>query len=305
MITFKQFVNEHRTSSEDDQSFHRVELTLEDAFKRIETHCSDYLELVSSVKKLRIYRGDNNTTGCIATFGDSDSFVRYSANTHNWYNMWIDSSEKWKKYPPRLSSYICSNRQESSDSYGSLMAIFPYNDAKIGIASAADMWESFKNGFNEAGLKPGAPITDIALDDLMDITYNIQKILGIKISQTNAKSMRNTLKEIDLHDEKLSEEIEGRATILSGFIQSARAHYKTLYEVYDAIFDPVVNKFTATTPGSIPGTNKAGQSEFELWVGGKCVFININYLQLEAKEEDLRLVNEFFKKHNLPTIRKL
>jgi len=83
--------------------------------------------------------------------------LRISQNTENSYTrLFSGLLPSWSKYPPRNKSFICTtniNRTrgyitESEYSRGQYI-ILPKNNAKIGVCSFTDMWDSFLSLANE------------------------------------------------------------------------------------------------------------------------------------------------------------
>ena len=68
---------------------------------------------------------------------------RTSANTYNYYTLWLDNDKAWSKYPKRGKSLICSTNYQYSLYFGNVRIVVPLSDCKIGICSNEDIWNSF------------------------------------------------------------------------------------------------------------------------------------------------------------------
>ena len=69
----------------------------------------------------------------------------YQPITENYITLLIDYIlPSWKNYPKRSKSLVCSSSKSISWGYGNkAYVVFPYNNAKIGVCSEVDLWESF------------------------------------------------------------------------------------------------------------------------------------------------------------------
>ena len=132
-MRFKSFLLESNSS--------RKSVDIDTALDFLKNSCDDYLRACSNAGDLLIFRGERSSWPL--EIADSTKFIRGSANTESWYNMWIDNSDKWKRYkfPKRLSSFICSSI--FSNDYGAPKLIFPTNSCRIGVCPDADIWISF------------------------------------------------------------------------------------------------------------------------------------------------------------------
>jgi len=94
-----------------------------------------------------IFRGVNDASGINydnpGMFIQPRKHVRKSANTSNWYTQIISNSKLWKQYPRRDKSIICSNNRLTATGYGVAFIVFPFDNARIGVCSENDFWDSF------------------------------------------------------------------------------------------------------------------------------------------------------------------
>lgn len=134
--TFKYFL------MQEAGSFKRQELEPEQFMNILKQHCKGWINAVKTNHVIPIWRGDDNHQGTLSA-GDSNNFTRSAANTLNWYALWIDNSRKWKDFPKRRQSYICTNNISTADGYGDVQVVIPYDTAHVGVVPADDMWWGF------------------------------------------------------------------------------------------------------------------------------------------------------------------
>ena len=101
-----------------------------------------------------IYRGLYDKS---INFGlvDPKKFTRASANTENYYTLIVSNSPRWKNYPRRDQSLICSTERNTAYSYGEPYVILPFDRSRIGIVPGTDFWYGFEKSF------PGGEELDI------------------------------------------------------------------------------------------------------------------------------------------------
>lgn len=115
-------------------------------------NCSD------AMKSTPIYRGLKDTSKPFLIVNPSKT-VRKSANVKsNIYMLLMSNLPSWSKYPPRNRSIACSTSTEYAGHYGTYKEktdthlyyrVYPYDGAKIGVASSYDIWQSFETGFGK------------------------------------------------------------------------------------------------------------------------------------------------------------
>lgn len=160
----------------------------------------------------------------------SKGMGRKSANTSNYYTVWIDNSPKWKGFPKRSKSLICGNRFGAAYGYSSQrFAILPEDNADIAICDESDFWDSFKktNPYQ-------------TLNDFNNAFANLYK-------QTYGKLAPNHLSPNKLNTalDDINDFIQNGASlqILTHLEDLMSKHNFTFREVFDYILDPAPNKF--------------------------------------------------------------
>jgi hypothetical protein len=248
-------------------------IKIEEVVKLIKT---DYSEAWNKLNEgIVLYRGTENNSDFIIT--DPSIGIRNSANTFNYYTAIIDNSKRWKGYPKRSKSVICSTSISYAGGYGSVFYVLPKNGSNIGVAHERDFWESFpiltqrlvKFGFRAKTLRG----LNLIINALISIAVpNINP--DIKEFSTLAK----TLKEVDeylnkkeyLEDENIDQEM------LKNYMEFLNVHSDdkiNCLEDIDSILNPEDNNFKKfkLSDFSIKG-------DHEVWTDGKCLMINVDKL---------------------------
>lgn len=70
---------------------------------------------------------------------------RRSANTKNYYTLWINHNEHWASFPTR--SVIASANHNYAMVYGKVYVILPKNGTDIAICPSNDFWASFDENY--------------------------------------------------------------------------------------------------------------------------------------------------------------
>jgi len=188
---------------------------------------------------------------------------RVSRNTTNHYTLIIDNSPKWKRYPKRSKSIICTTR-------GKAFYVFPEDKSRIGVCPSYDFWPSFTgsgiwdmDGFNMA---------------LMELA---QSSLGIKSWDDSIGKIRSVFSMID--EAKIDDHEGFMAKLNRGndawgpfygdsgnefLFQYTRERDTKLDPYIENLLDPNKNGFKIKFAGSkIMG-------EKEVWTEGKSILVN-------------------------------
>lgn len=170
--------------------------------------------------------------------------LRKSANTRNYYTLWINNHPSWKNYPKR--EIICAGgsgkRAFHHGSSGSNYIVLPFDDAKIGICPSDDIWYSFSK------LKKFEN-----LDSLNDVLYNCD------IRDTKWESFYKDIKNKDFSNDFFNlKEISG---------------YETIEDFLIDVLDPQKNNF------KVKNINNYGvppSKNLEVWTDASCYFIKFD-----------------------------
>jgi len=152
------------------------EISLEEALK-ISPKYSDAIESGTTIArqmdswKIQYYLIDPKT-------GEE----RVSRNTSNYYTLIMDNSSKWKKYPRRGRSLICSIN--TSCGINAPHRVFPENGSTIGVCPTNDLWDAFKNSFYKG---------------MNEVNYiiNILSNIGMKVKKNERTRRKGGLEKFD------------------------------------------------------------------------------------------------------------
>jgi hypothetical protein len=267
MITFKQFLYE--AGSERTKT-----LTSEEAINLIKQHCMGYIKSKNS----KIYRGTFNSS---STFlGDSNlGKERKSANTSNYYTLYLDNAPEWKGYPKRSRSFICSTDKSNAQGFGSLYLVLPYDDANIGIVPTADLWHAFEG---EADL--GSLMTQVNYALQMgkhDIT-TYEELVKV-LPQINVDFLNSQIKKLKGEDDSHSSSylIDECKEILEKF---ELHNVNNFLDYFKAVLTPT--NFVRGNGNNI----KNKTLDNEIYIQGKAIFILVDE-ESDQDNVDLDLVN--------------
>ena len=230
-------------------------ITYDEFRKLLDSKCSDAVSAYKKGKKL--YRGLADEKPFV--YIDPKYFIRRSANTANFYTLLIDNSSKWKNYPKRSQSIICSNDYETATGYGFVYTVFPFNGANFGVCPTDDIWTSFTYKISHG------------LIDWIDSLESITRKYGINLDDHKYSTFIKTLK---MFDERYKEINDG----WNEPSKYAKVEYEKWFKGYtpekgmkthlDDIFDPKKNGFNLIN--SLHKLPPAVQDR-EVWTDSKCV----------------------------------
>jgi hypothetical protein len=289
MTTFKQFITEnpYHPSNIGDSVF----------IAWCEHNAAKYL---ARARISPIYRG-MKAPNC--GWIDTDKMDRTSANTKNYYTIWMDNNPEWKDYPQRSKSLICSSSYSTADGFGSVQLIIPADMNKIGICLEHDLWRTFTRLFST--LK----IAGLTMDSFMDHTHTLISRAAspqARKAQQSYDALVDSLKSVTLevlqkaHDAYDSGEdvpshwnARSAATTFKEYLKVFKEKdYATLYDLWKDNMDPEENDFDVTIAGNMRTTRGKDR---ELWVQGKCATISLDYAQGLSKDSKLAIfLNKYF-----------
>ena len=224
---------------------------LMDCVERLKQHCS---QSIKSFKKgnVKLYRGMKyGSSECyyINPVGDRP---RRSANTDNYYTLLMDNSPKWKGYPKRSQSIICTNDPGYAMTYGQVYHVFPYDNTTLGVAPFKDFWGSFFDSIKH---------------DLDFFNYELSKrVFGddIFISDTNYKGIIKSFKDFDLfvnsNKDKLIE--------VQKYVPWMKDYKGDLLKLITSIFDPKKNGFKVQNI-----SKPIDKASHEIWTDSNSIMI--------------------------------
>ena len=269
-------------------------IDLHEALSIIKTECGN---TISKINNIPIYRG--------ADFKNSNFFVgssaagtdRKSANTQNYYTLIVDNDPRWKEYPKRGKSFICSTASYIADAYGVIGLVIPFDNANVGICPEEDYWLSFKTSFMDLQIADAFEGLD-TLNDFANMllqahdlsSANVQTISELKAIFSKI-TFDSTQKIINNSDDKY---VKKQAENYSDQIEKLKK-FDSLYDMYYEVLSPTKNKFKQSKASSIKNLG----NETEIFIEGKCLFLTNNFYN-DLNDEDQNTVDIAFKRY--PTI---
>lgn len=188
-LSFKSFLNESRYDKHTRS-------------KNILFNDIDFSEYSDALKYLvenppKLFRGSYEYSTQISETKPSQH-TRRSANTANYYTVYIDSAIEWQDYPSRAKSIICSNSAKGADTYGFTRVVIPKNSAVFGVCPKFDFWFSFSETF---GLFTNSDSSIPTIDSFTDHLYAfIDFMVGSAEAGVSDKSYSAMVKTFSLVD---------------------------------------------------------------------------------------------------------
>ena len=234
------------------------QLTEQEATDMINKKCSIILDKYKRHPDNKIYRGLRISPNYQFT-NPAKGAPRYSkGKVGNYYTLLMDNLPNWKAYPKRSRSIICTNTFGDAATYGDVYVVFPFNNAKFGVAPESDIWLSFKPNINN--LRTFV----IDLKDMLNATTH-----GVANFDKDWNRLTKSFKQ---SEERIKNNMIDSIT-LNKFKQSIKkwvvdvANGKTYINTFMNYMSPSKNGFLLTKdPMSSPKRR-------ELWTDSKCVLV--------------------------------
>ena len=226
-----------------------------------------------------IYRGQGGSNPLLY-FDSSMSDKRKSKNTYNFYTVVIDEDPRWKDFPKRSKSMICTTDRGMANMFGTVYYVIPLElDKNIGVCPDEDIWWSFQDFGRDADtfnrelircflahghdwvLTPANNVNSLAdLKDLFD-KMEAYKEIFIKAAKDHEPG----------DDEAEAPEwyfIKNNVTIFRWI----NSNY-TLYESYKKSIDPDDNGFKTVPVGEFQSYEALYKKE--VWMDSKSLLIGV------------------------------
>lgn len=237
-----------------------------------------------------IYRGIKSKIPTIGKIDTSD-FSRVSANTYNYYTLWIDHHHDWNHYPKRSKGLVCTQSAHIARDYGSETIIIPSDKSQIGICPEEDIWFT-------------AVFIDMSLFDLNEAIHSlISHIYGkdkAKEVQQDYGKLTQCLRGMKV--EKLSmmiNELKPNITNISNIVSSMYENsHETFYDFFEHVFNPITCGFKAVN-GENYSLNRRGNSE--VWIEGECMVIDTKTIDdlRYTQYKDFKAFQKFLTTHQI------
>jgi len=215
-------------------------------------NCSDILTIYKNNDQY-IYRGLSSDFSYI--FVNPTNSIRKSKNLeYDFYNIMFDEVlPSWKNIPNRRKSIISTTDKRDAAKYGTIYIVYPYDNSKIGITKADDIWYAF----NKIPAKPlktfNIMIFDIANRNNITINNDKESLLKIFDVIDNLNNITDETYEPDT------------ISYLNDFFSSK---YKKFIDYCDDIFDPNKNQIKQYNPKNFKTFN---YNNSEIWIEGECL----------------------------------
>lgn len=261
---------------------------LQDKFEKLlNQYCS------AALKSTPIYRGIPNASKHLLYIDPSKSIRKSAYAQGNIYTLLMSNRPNWSAYPPRNKSLACSTDILKAKEYGItpndktlFFRVYPYDGAKIGVASNYDIWQSFNSGLGSGYL----------LKDFNEIIDYWMKKLIYEVSGKNVtyEKLLKKINELDEEFKRRQSAIDGKNDRYIGFegqpllgdkfserffqnigyltkTKNTRLTGKSLIDCLDKGLDPKKNGFQVVTVGAKLPKNR------EVWTDSKCLLVRSDY----------------------------
>lgn len=197
---------------------------------------------------------------------DPKKFVRRPPTTENYYNIIIDNSENWKKYPKRSRSIMTHTDKDKTEQYGNkIFRVIPLKENSKCTSVQNDYWKAF----SLASWK----FDNILTDSLNDFNKSIKNTFNITSKNPSMSNLKKLLSSNNLNKNSTS---YLKNTRLAKKIEK---EYGSIYEwIEKKIFVPEhsdVELFNYNNKTKfedyVPGIRNEG---YEVWTDEKCLLID-------------------------------
>ena len=190
---------------------------------------------------------------------------RKSANTYNYYTLWMSNNLQWAEYPKRNRSLICSTNYRNAKIYGVVKIVVPLIDCKIGICPKFDLWKSF----------------NLVNEDLEDLNSWLLSRFKNKWPDQDNKNVTypqllQKLKEINSTDTN---------EFYNAFFEKKLKRYGNAENMFEMMLDPTINKFQLSTWKQFNIKQPDGRlNSNEVWLSAPCLLIELSIFEKLAEE---------------------
>ena len=180
---------------------------------------------------------------------DPKQTLRHSrGRVGNLYNIIIDNSSKWSRYPARSRSWICGSSYNIAQLYGDVHIMLLENQSRIAICPGEDLWYSFSESIES--VFQTHELSD--LDDMATATGRLFRIylnrLPRYLADYDITVLRTELQQ--LHEAIQAKGLEAAARDPQAEIVARWMHEQKSADIIpqlDHMLDPVSNDFELTT----------------------------------------------------------
>ncbi len=205
-------------------------------------------------------------------FGNSKAREkRKSHNTKNYSTLFFDNHPMWSKFPKRSESFVCSTDAVKAKGYGygggAVYNVFPENGTTIGVCPENDIFQSFSKTMHMGSVGSLNSFVGLVIDLVNTVNYSIGT------SDDSYKVLVKKFKDIKKIWDTLDQQVIDDTYLTAPFLHDVNGDFDgDLFKLFEYIYNPQKNGFKIVKSGQKLPDNK------EVWMGGNCLFINVNYV---------------------------
>lgn len=210
---------------------------------------------------------------------------RKSANTYNYYTLFMDNHPSWKSYPKRSESFICTTAGSKANSYGSRFAVFPLDGSNIGVCPERDLWESFDTLRNHS------------LSEFSTLIYRMlryaQEYINVNSNDDNWPTFVRQSETIEkwLHEDYDPERYDS----IEDTSEQKRwidnfSHSQLFLKHFEYSIIELMEYMLSTDRFKVVKSGDSIPPNREVWTDGQCIFVHADKLTNEWKDEMMELL---------------
>lgn len=239
-----------------------------DAISFIKTHCKKALK--AFLDNDILYRGMEYNGEYYHI--DPKTGTRESANTSNEYTLIMDGNSRWKEYPKRSKSLVCTTSSRKTNSYGHTYMVFAKDGSRYGVCPKDDLWDSFSTfgGMNMSSVNHY--LRDLALETGDGEIYNANTYQKLMY---NITSMGEYLDDIVKNRTEAGDDVIDRLMDNDIFRMWYKVKHNPFTEWFIGLYDPNKNDFYVTE--DVSKIFSTGVKSKEVWTDGESILVEFSY----------------------------
>jgi hypothetical protein len=201
---------------------------------------------------------------------DPTSSPRRSQFTDNFYTLIMDNDSRWKKFPKRSESLICTTNRYKANAYGNnVMRVFPYDGASYGVCPEDDIWMGFQNTMGHMSLSDANGILK-HLHDSMEFKTSMDKVDTYKELMAEINRISHRLDTTKIMKKEDEDYMLPFMIAINAFVD--RWQWEGSFkDWYLKLFNPTVNDFFQTN--NLKKVFSTGVKNKEIWTDSKAIMI--------------------------------
>lgn len=236
---------------------------------------------------------------------DPKKLDRVSRDNPNIYTLIMDNNIRWKGYPKRKNSLICTYQNNFPSSWKETFVVVPFDNAKFGVCSSSDIWHDWRDILVSFEIS-------MSVDEFLKKLEFVHTIINRKldISKIPYIEYYNNVPFTNDYD-KIEEEINAVDQFILDNVEALKTisqntwvdkQFQKLYEICkefglwkfltEELFTPYSfknwrqdsHKFTKMSAYSLFKKKLKESTELEIWTDSPCLLIDRNkFLYLNKK----------------------